>query len=568
MPVIAGHLDMSLSAILKPQFNAGDRSRGTSYFSSGAVYSMSVDHGFLEAEVDGSDCHYLVTLDVDDILNSEAISCTCPRFDDGYYCKHIWATILKYESTLSRSAIGSTKQSRRSSKKKVTKKPAKRKPIPQWKSLLQQVAIRDQKYDSGSASPLQSAVAKQAEVHYVIDASDESRYEPPMIQLGVWRRVKKANGEWGKLKPLSLSHYPNDELSESTDEKISALLMGAERNYTDPYGYRMAIGSFSKFEVDSNWPNELCELLVSSGRLHWTLGMELSLDNYSPVEFIDLAANTEICIEVTEQAKPKHSALMEVFIKKDGQRIDNGEVVKISDNGIVLLTKGIVQISNPEAIDFWLESHGSPPVTIAKKERSDFLNQLSMMNGLPRVKLPDTWKVEQSDSALEPTAILKLHNVDRIDNEFSGEMIFTYGETEFPLTAPNTVVYDENENCWSERNFESELKLLQQITAFPITDTTEDRFADHDFRINKKHLVRIVDELGSDGWKIVLLGKPIKQAGEFNISVESGQDWFDLSAEVSFDGETIPLPGLLQAISEKSILLRWPMAPVAEFPRR
>ena len=202
--------------------------------------------------------------------------------------------------------------------------------------MLQQVAIRDQSYDNSSASPFQSAVAKQAEIHYVIDASDESRYEPPMIQLGVWQRVKKANGEWGKLKPLSLSHESNDELADSVDQKIAALLMGAERNYTDPYGYRMAISSFSKFEVDSNWSNELCELLVGSGRLHWTLGMELSLDNYSSVEYIDLAAATEIYIEVTEQAKPKHSALMEVFIKKDGQRIDNGEVVKISDNGIAL----------------------------------------------------------------------------------------------------------------------------------------------------------------------------------------------------------------------------------------
>jgi hypothetical protein len=99
---------MTLSSTLKPLFNAGDRSRGASYHNRGSVHSIRVNDGLLVAEVDGSYGFYEVTLDVVDFDNERAISCTCPRFDGGFYCKHIWATILKYESVYGRLRSAST----------------------------------------------------------------------------------------------------------------------------------------------------------------------------------------------------------------------------------------------------------------------------------------------------------------------------------------------------------------------------------------------------------------------------------------------------------------------------
>ncbi|MEM7783700.1 MAG: SNF2-related protein, partial [Planctomycetota bacterium] len=67
----------------------------------------------------------------------------------------------------------------------------------------------------------------------------------------------------------------------------------------------------------------------------------------------------------------------------------------------------------------------------------------------------------------------------------------------------------------------------------------------------KKYFLPIVDELGESGWKILLEDKPVKKAGEFNVSVESGQDWFDLAVNVEFDDQSIAMPELLQAIVKK-----------------
>ena len=547
---------MSLSSTLKPLFNSSDRNRGTSYQKRGAVYSMKIDNGLLVAEVDGSYGFYEVTLDVEDFENEEAIDCTCPRFENGYFCKHIWATILQYESVHGRRSV-SNKGHRNvrqpaSSKNKKSKK-AKLKSVPQWQSLLNRVAVEEINlhYDSPTApSRFQTAADQQAEIHYVIDASEGSAYDPTTIQLSVLKRVKKTDGQWGKLKAHDLSHRSIDQLVNETDQKIAAYLMGADRKYTDPYGYRMVRNSFSKFDVDANWSNELCKLLLGSGRLHWTLGLSLPLEDFFTIEFIELSSPAEICINIHKASNSKQNDVMDVSILHNGSLLNNEDVAKITDDGIALLKNGLIRIGNPEAIEFWKEAYDSPVIEIAKKDQSEFLKQLSGCSGLPKVTLPDSWKVQQAQAGT-PSGILRLHNVNRRDNELSGEVVFAYEDREFSLDSPITPIYDPNTNSWLERNAEAESNLLQELTVFPIADTTHDRFAEHDFRINKKHLVRIVDELGSSGWKIHLLGKPIKHAGSFDIAVESGQDWFDLSAKVSFDGETIALPGLLQAIARK-----------------
>ena len=529
---------MTLRETLKPLFHSGDRNRGSAYHRHGYVYSIEVNNGLLIAGVDGHESSYEVTIDVEDYGNTEALSCTCPRFADGSYCKHIWATVLAYDSVHgSRSDAGSDK--RRKSKKKAA---------PKWKSLLERNTGDDLDWRFDSPSPFQSAASQQAEIHYVIDASDYSSDERT-IGLNVLQRLKKVNGEWGKLKPFKLSHGSMDKLVNSTDRSIANYLMGADRKYTDPYSYRMAANSFSRFEVDPNWSAELCELLLKSDRLHWTPGINSPLEDFFPVKSIDLESPAELCVNVSEISKPKHGALLEVAITKNGTPLKSEDLVAIATNGIALTKNGLMTINNPAAIDFWVQVYNSPPIEIAKKDRKEFLQRLSCVRGLPHVSLPESWNVRQSET-VSPIGVLRLNHAHRA-NELRGDLFFAYGETEFPLKSSGSTIYDADSNSWYERDANAESKLLQAITAFPIADTTREHYSDHDFRINKKHLVRIVDELGVDGWKIRLMGKPVKQAGELDISVESGQDWFDLLAKVSFDGESIPLPGLLRAIAKK-----------------
>src|SRR5438445_521883 len=68
----------------------GSLTKGRNYFRSGAVEIHEASADRVEATVKGGG-RYWVALDLDVDLQAVVASCTCPHYDDGNLCKHIWA---------------------------------------------------------------------------------------------------------------------------------------------------------------------------------------------------------------------------------------------------------------------------------------------------------------------------------------------------------------------------------------------------------------------------------------------------------------------------------------------
>ncbi len=83
---------MAIAPEVKSLFSSKIRGRGDAYFRAGAVNIVDRGQDWIEAEVDGSGGqHYAVILDLDPNVEDVYLDCTCPHFEDGFYCKHIWA---------------------------------------------------------------------------------------------------------------------------------------------------------------------------------------------------------------------------------------------------------------------------------------------------------------------------------------------------------------------------------------------------------------------------------------------------------------------------------------------
>jgi len=82
-------------------FEGGDFARGLGYFNDGRVKLRDADAGGWSALVDGFE-RYSVYLACDErgyaSPGADMTSCTCPRFADGYLCKHIAATCAAVEA--------------------------------------------------------------------------------------------------------------------------------------------------------------------------------------------------------------------------------------------------------------------------------------------------------------------------------------------------------------------------------------------------------------------------------------------------------------------------------------
>lgn len=547
---------MSLSQILKSEFGSTDRNRGGQYFRDGEVADLKVNDRLMIAEVNGSwDSFYEVTVELDYLDDGDAISCTCPRFADGYNCKHIWAAILAFDSNIT-GTIGRPNSNGVQEEKPQTvanqRNVAKLRKQPSWQKLLQNVSVGSSDLRSDVPSPFESATKQQTEIYYLIDAASGSPHDAAVMILNVMHRERKKDGSLGKLKPFKLEHGMESSLADSNDRRIASALLGADREYFDSYGYsyHSVKTSFTEFDVSPDWSPELCHALCESGRLHWTLDDRAPIDEMRAIKSIEFETPAEIQIDIGNVPQSKTKSQMSVAVMHDGSLVDDQSIVQIDENGVCLLTKGLIRIENIEAVELWRHTQSADRVEIKKSERVQFLKLLSQTPGLPTVRFPDDWQIHVG-AALQPRGMLKLENTAYGDRDLTGTVFFSYGDSERRLGSTQTVIFDDATNQWTQRNQAAEAELLSDLLAFPITDATHDGYADYDFKVHKKNLLAMVDELGSQGWQITLWGKSIKQAGSFDIQVESGQDWFDLSAKVSFDGEAIPLPSLLQAVTRK-----------------
>jgi hypothetical protein len=89
---------MSLAQRCAASFNTNDKRRGEVYFYSRRVKIIRQEQDFIEAQVRGSQ-RYEVEFRVDDDESENLYAwCSCPRFEDGFLCKHLWATLLAIDA--------------------------------------------------------------------------------------------------------------------------------------------------------------------------------------------------------------------------------------------------------------------------------------------------------------------------------------------------------------------------------------------------------------------------------------------------------------------------------------
>ena len=91
---------MKIASCCRTSFKSSDQKKGQSYFQDRRVELVERSKFQVHSEVKGSGyASYDVYLDWRDADSQSAVTatCSCPRFEDGYICKHLWATLLEID---------------------------------------------------------------------------------------------------------------------------------------------------------------------------------------------------------------------------------------------------------------------------------------------------------------------------------------------------------------------------------------------------------------------------------------------------------------------------------------
>jgi superfamily II DNA or RNA helicase len=470
-----------------------------------------------------------------------------------------------------------------------------------WQARLQQV--RQTLAQEPAAQP---ASPREQEIFYEIDVDQSRSIGQVVIQTS--HRQRRGNGQWGKLKPLRLRPNRVDEAIDSEDARILAYLAGGTPERSNWHAQQAEIQSaVHRFRI----PHELCELIMplmcatgrvrylntderSAAPLTWDDGppWELSIrlipeevetdgasdqnsraESNASEEFDDPALESprskaeppseSEAIETdseaieTSPADGKGSWRIEGQLCRENEILPLGRTVLLVPGGLVLTTKRIARLRDFGAFAWVKLLERGERFRVPIGEEHDFIDQLLDMPALPRLDLPEELRLEEVTCDPVPHLTLRaprgalLHG-DRLQ----GDVFFDYFGTQVRASSSQWAIAQRALGRCIVRNKDREEQRWSQLVEQGFRRLLDPRRTGRDVEISARSLGPAVRLLATAGWQVHADGKRVRQPTDLRFRVRSNVDWFELHAQVDFEGRTIRLPDLLSAVARGDTTVR------------
>ncbi|QDV82493.1 DEAD/DEAH box helicase [Planctomycetes bacterium TBK1r] len=606
---------MKLTAATTDEFHSGDRRRGDTVEMIGKVRLLEVGKLGLRAEVEGSmGDAYEVLLDFAELFDSSlGVSCNCPRFCDGFNCKHLWATIAKFDllypsplvdtDTLDLYEVddvvtghpitprvttgpsGAARSNKPASDSKPHT-PRKTQP-PSWKSQL--VGIASSMTAASGPSPLglphehqPDSIAK-AQHWFVFSTSDPANSDT--LRVTAMRSERKIDGDWGRPSGVELFATDIAKLSDPTERHALAMLEPRQEANTHRFygAYRQCNRQFS---VKPLLVRESLEALHATGRLAWKLGdSKQHFEDARPVDHLSVATPTTLRLRVSPDPEKSSQLIVAAeLVVPDAEVCSIEQLMWSSTIGCALL-----QIdSKPTAVDDDAESSDpqetlrtrlvritpsdcrrirawqqTPSIRVPRKSLKSLLVELSSHHDDVDLVLDDSLEIPKRID--EPSAHCLLDQREPKSPDFTVSMSVRYPNRDLAFDCTSQWWFDADAGVVQLRNWDAERNWLSKLD-HDVLDFSIDRYSSN-VRLAPDRFLTVVESLRASGWNVTANGAPLRIASDFDIQVTSGVDWFDLDAEVSFDSVNASLPKLLAALQKGDATIQLDDGTVGMLPK-
>ena len=516
------------------------RERGREYYRMGQVHVEASNSEMVHAVVTGSD-EYDVSLTV----HSPDLwaSCSCPFFDRGVPCKHVWATVLAADERGGlKDGLGHppTKlvtafpEDHREGHGEDGRAEPLRPPGPNWRDTLGQLAA------SPAPLPPPASTADGRELLYLLDVPATLKSRQLTIRLLTGRR--RAGGEWEAVAQPSLARDAVPRLPEPDRTILSLLVLAAgeygQRGYS---GYSYALQVPAVCVLPAPAARIVVPQIGSTDRLQVRLGKDLK--GGLPLAW-DAGPPWEIWLEVREEADG--GCRLSAALRRGEERLETASPpVVLGDSGFLLAGDRLVSLA--DAGSGWsmlLESGKALQVPAA--ERDELVGRLLAAPQLPPLDLPESMRVEEARPVPRPR--LRLLPPQWARGTPRAELSFLYEGFEVAPGSPQRGLYRPAERRFLLRDPAAEERGAARLRELGFRADPYSYSQPPALQIPANRIPKVVPPLLAEGWAVEAEGKLYRTAGSFKMNVSSGVDWFDLEGEADFEGETIRLPELLAAI--------------------
>ncbi len=528
---------MSLKSRFAPQFNPKIRDRGLAYFRGGAVKILEHSDFHVLAQVEGT-LHYFVRLTL--TLNSLAVACTCPYFDDGEDCKHIWATMLAADGKNYLSEVGlrgplklvyDVEAAESLYLLEEDDEPAP-KPQPPWQ---QQLAVITNSINN-ALTPQRNPWPDNREIYYVVDP--QASRTSGLLTVEIAFRERNRKGEWGKIKKARIQQNQIGQLSDPNDREILSLLQGGRETYWSGYSYGFDLPN--PFVLANTLQPLLLAKMCATGRC----------------KFRPEAKDAEL-----KQLEWDDSTTWQFWlvVKRIGDQYGLNPVLRngfdeIEFSAAPMTTEAVVigpdfKIARftTNGVRAWSAAlRTSGELTIPASETRQLIAGLLNLPSLPNLEVPPEFRFERVSFPPQPHLIVRKPTYAIYQTELEAKLSFNYEGVEIDYFDRRNGLYDHDRNRYIERDLEAEKNALTLLNTLSIKRSSQ---YSEMFRLTPRNLPRAVTSLLANGWRVEAEGKLYRNPASSSLSVSSGIDWFELHGSLNFGEDLeVKLPQLLSAL--------------------
>jgi len=544
---------MSLASALESQFDPGVRQRGDDYFRRGRVKIEEIHDSFMSASVRGG-TRYHVVLEYEP--GSLLVDCTCPYFDGGDQCKHIWAAILAADVSRFAPQAGQESDLQLTTLNEVDDGPVNLDPVGSPDGIHLPQFIRHMKPAAPPEPAWKSVLARHIRPTYIPPiepwpANREIIYQVDIDEalagrgftLKIAYRQVKQNGDWSKPRRLRLTWEEADALPDADDRKIIAMLAGSDRQ--DGWRSYSQHGVAEQYALSASLRNVLVPMMCGTGRC-WLIK---ETEGNAALLRLDDGAPWEFRIEIVRDEKRKEYVVRGVLVR-------GGEKKELSSPG--LLVPGWVfwpgtaaHLRDGKAFDWIVTLRQEPEVRVAFKDGAELAASFYGGVTVPPVVLPEELQYEELSVAPRPRLMIKRPKYAKDSSWLWAQLSFNYQDTIVALTRPGGFVCLKDRRVAIRRDVEAEKAAKNRIITLGMRSLPKVWNEDAQWEFPGQRLSRMVPRLIAEGWMVEAEGKIYRKPGAFKIDVSTGVDWFELRGAIEFEGVSATLPALLNALKHK-----------------
>ena len=400
-----------------------------------------------------------------------------------------------------------------------------------------------------------SASEREREIFYEIDLVGAREAKQLVIQVS--QRQRRANGQWGKLKPLKVRAGQLEEIELDDDRRILSYLFGSTAERNSWYAQQAEVQAAAhRYWVPVELARLVLPMMSKTGRMRLVDGDKVLADGLK----WDGGHPWTLCLTVEPSENEETGATQYVLagsVRRDDETLPTDELELMVPGGLAVSREWIAELDDFGANEWvWYLSERAE-ISVPEDDATALVDELLDMPTLPELDLPEALKLEEVRLAPKPVLTVRAPQ----QKGFRGERLratieFDYDGVRVSGSSHRWAIVQREQGRCLIRDRDAEAAAWELLSELSLRRVVDPAAMGYDVEIAASDLGPAVRQLIDLNWEVRADGKEVRQASVIQFRVESNIDWFGLSADVDFGGRKASFPELLAALSRGDTTIR------------